>query len=84
MSGKHVPHLGNRAKDDYLYEEDAVFVGILIHGGRVCIDCGTELPDSQDYFSRDTRKDDAPLKGYCKRCKRVRERARHAAKVGAR
>ena len=58
----------------YIYEPDAIDVGILLFGKRVCTICELPLPACTDYFAP------APtgLVYECRRCRRAMERDRWA------
>lgn len=58
----------------YIYEPDAIDVGILIFGKRVCSACDHELPANMDYFAWG----DVGLVHECRRCRRAMERDRYA------
>jgi hypothetical protein len=66
-----------RADDDFLYEPDAVTVGIIIFGTKVCAACGEALPANMDYFTPD-RQNASGLVFECRRCRRGLERSRYA------
>ena len=61
----------------YIYEPDAIDVGILIFGKRVCSACDHELPANTDYFAPD-KWDAVGLVHECRRCRRAMERDRCA------
>ena len=87
MSGRSAPHPNQRAKDDIIYEPDAIAVGLLLFPGRACSECGRELPENADYFTPNNirrRSDGVFFKSVCWQCRRAIERRRHAAKVAAR
>lgn len=67
----------SRSADGFLYTEDAVDVGILIFGERICRVCGEPLPANTDYFAPD-KSNTPPLVYECRRCRRALERERHA------
>ena len=67
------------ATDQFLYEPDAVFVGLLLFGPRVCTACGAELPACRDYFTPDQMCEDG-LKTSCRRCRRERDRRNYHAR----
>lgn len=70
---------GRRLDDSYLYDADAVQVGVLLFGQRVCTGCRLPLPACSDYFVQTKNGDGfVHLKSACKRC--TAERYREADK----
>lgn len=63
--------------DNWLYEPDAVDVGILLFGARVCSGCGAKLPACSDYFTKD-KSVTRGFKSACRRCIARRSRERYA------
>lgn len=61
----------------YIYEPDAIDVGILIFGKRGCSACDHDLPANTDYFAPD-KWDAVGLVHECRRCRRAMERDRWA------
>ena len=71
-----------RIDDSWLYDDETIRVGTIIHGSRVCSGCGTRLPASTDYFTPSRNGNgDGTLKSACRRC--VRERYRDTDRVRA-
>jgi len=60
-----------RIDDSWLYDADAVLVGVLLFGARLCTACGLPLPACTDYFT--SNRPDG-LKPICKRCVAARYR----------
>ena len=58
-----------KASDACIYEPDAVFVGVLLFGERVCSTCGDPLPANLDYF-QSNKGHGGPLTYNCRRCRR--------------
>lgn len=54
-----------------LWNEDAIFTGVLIHGGQLCPTCGVKLPASRDYWPP-SKKSANGLHGQCLRCRALR------------
>lgn len=70
-----------RIDDAYLRDPDAVEVGVLIHGERVCSTCGEPLPASTDYFTPDGAS--GGLTSNCRSCRRASNRASHRRRTEA-
>jgi hypothetical protein len=70
--------------DAFLYEPEAIDVGVLLFGARVCLGCGRKLPACTDYFTA-TNGAGKAMKPHCKPCLAAkyrdagRERARRRA-----
>lgn len=70
------------ATDACVYEPDAVAIGILLFGARVCARCDDPLPACTDYFAPNKRKAGG-LVYECRRCRRALERDRWARSRGS-
>jgi hypothetical protein len=66
----------NAATDECIYEADAVYVGILLFGSRICTQCDAELPRNTDYFKADATRAGG-LRSDCRRCARSRAHDRY-------
>ena len=59
-----------RLDDAYLYDPDAVDIGVSLFGTRICTLCELPLPANGDYFTPSM----GGLKSACRRCTRSRYR----------
>ena len=66
--------------DAYLYEPDAIDIGVSLFGTRICTLCELPLPANGDYFTPSM----GDLKSACRRCTRGRYREANAVRAKAR
>lgn len=65
------------ATDAIIYEPEAIRIGVLLFGTRICCSCAAVLPACTDYYAPDTTVPSG-LTTNCRRCRRSVSRASHA------
>jgi hypothetical protein len=66
--------------DAIIYEPEAIRIGVLLFGTRICTLCELPLPANGDYFAPSM----GGLKSACRRCTRGRYREVDAVRAKAR